>query len=287
MSQAQLWKGALLLTLSCLLFAVMGVLIRKISTDVNTQTIVFARNFIGLILLLPFILKKGKQAINTEYYHLHLVRAGVGVAAMYCFFYAIATLPLADAMLFTYAAPVFTPLIAYFWLQESISARTYLAVAVGFTGVCLVLKPSSGIAGQHAIIGLFASVLAAMAFVSVRRLTRSESTQNIVFFYCLNASILSVFPLLWEWQALGLIQLGYLTAIATLATTSQVLLSRAYALAPPGQIGPITYSAILYAGFFGWLLWGEIPDIYSLLGIALVIFSGLMTLNFKLKLAKA
>ncbi|HEY9134458.1 MAG TPA: DMT family transporter [Pseudomonadales bacterium] len=286
MSQAQLWKGAFLLTLSCLLFALMGVLIRQISPDVNTQTIVFSRNFIGLILLLPFILKKGKSAIQTHCYHLHLLRAGVGVAAMYCFFYAIATLPLADAMLFTYAAPVFTPLIAYFWLKEAIRAKTYLSVALGFIGVCLALKPSSGVIDSHAFVGLSASILAATAFVSVRRLTKSESTQKIVFFFCLNASIISAFPLLWTWQALSLLQCGYLVAIAMLATSSQLLLSRAYALAPAGQIGPISYSAILYAGLLAWLLWGEVPDTYSILGTTLVVISGLITLNFKPGTAK-
>lgn len=280
MSQAQLVKGALLLTLSCLLFAIMGVLIRSISSSVNTETIVFTRNFFGLLLFLPIILKKGLHSFQTAIYPLHFLRAAVGVAAMYCFFYAIAHLPLADAMLFTYAAPVFTPVIAYLWLKEAISARTYLAVAVGFAGVCLVIKPGSGvIASQDALIGLAACVLAAMAYVSVRRLSRSETAQIIVFFYCLNASLLSALPLFFNWQAVSIEHLAYLLAIAILATASQLFLSRAYSLAPAGRIGPVSYSAIFYAGLLAWLLWDEIPDIYSLLGIVLVVISGLITLD--------
>lgn len=280
MSQAKLAKGALLLTLSCLLFAIMGVLIKSISSSVNTETIVFTRNFFGLMLFLPIILKKGLHSFQTTIYPLHFLRAAVGVAAMYCFFYAIAHLPLADAMLFTYAAPVFTPIIAYFWLKETITARTYLAVAVGFVGVCLVIKPGSGvIASQDALIGLAACVFAAMAYVSVRRLSHSETAQIIVFFYCLNASLLSALPLLFSWQAVSIEHLAYLLAIAILATASQLFLSRAYGLAPAGRIGPISYSAIFYAGLLAWLLWDEIPDIYSLLGIVLVVISGLITLD--------
>jgi len=287
MPQAQLFKGALLLTLSCLLFAIMGVLIREISTNVNTETIVFARNFIGLILFLPIILKKGYQSFNTKIYHLHLVRSLVGVSAMYCFFYAIANLPLTDAMLFTYAAPVFTPVIAYIWLKEAITPKTYLAVAVGFAGVCLVIKPGSGIANKDAFIGLAACILAAMAYVSVRRLTRSESSQQIVFYYCLNASFFSFLPLLLNWQILNLEQCGYLIVIAMLATASQLFLSKAYSLAPAGQIGPISYSAIFYAGLLAWLIWGEVPDIFSITGILLVVVSGLITLDYKFHPPKA
>lgn len=280
MPQNQIFKGALYLSFSCLLFAFMGVLIREISSSVNTETIVFARNILGLILILPIIARKGFQNLKTEIFHLHLVRSIVGVSAMYCFFYAIAHLPLADAMLFTYAAPVFTPVIAYFWLKEAITSRTYFAVIVGLVGVILVIKPGSGLMAKDASIGLLACFLAAMAYVSVRRLTLSESAQKIVFYYCLNASFLSTLPLMMNWQPVDLPELSYLLAIAFLATLSQLFLSKAYSYSPAGQIGPISYSAIFYAGLLAWILWDEVPDLFSIMGISLVVISGFITLDY-------
>ena len=98
-------QGALLLALSALLFAFMGAGIREISGSVNNESIVFFRNLIGVLFFLPMILVSGIQPLKTAHLKSHLWRATYGLAAMYCFFYAIAHLPLADAMLFTYSAP--------------------------------------------------------------------------------------------------------------------------------------------------------------------------------------
>src|SRR5690554_3640783 len=116
-------QGAALLALSALLFASMGVLIREASITVNNENIVFFRNIIGVVFFLPLLLSKGLKPFKTKRLKSHLMRTTYGLAAMYCFFYAIAHLPLADAMVFTYSAPIFTPVIAYFWLKESLTKR--------------------------------------------------------------------------------------------------------------------------------------------------------------------
>ena len=104
--------GAALLALSALLFSLMGVAIREASISVNNESVVFFRNLVGVLFFLPLIAFKGFAPLQTQRLSAHLWRTGYGLAAMYCFFYAIAHLPLADAMLFTYSAPVFTPLSA-------------------------------------------------------------------------------------------------------------------------------------------------------------------------------
>ncbi|WP_408636813.1 DMT family transporter [Pseudomonas aestuarii] len=271
-------QGAALLALSALLFSLMGVGIREVSASVNNETVVFARNLVGVLFFLPLILLKGLHPLHTARIQSHLWRTGFGLTAMYCFFYAIAHLPLADAMLFTYSAPLFTPLIAWWWLKEPLSKRMLATTAVGLVGVLLVAKPSAALFGGQALIGMSASVLAAFAFVSIRQMSDTEPAFRMVFYFSLFSALASAIPLSWAWQPLDRLQLTWLLGIGLLATASQIIMSRAYSLAPPGLIGPFAYLAIVFAGALAWLRWGEVPDTASLLGASLIFGASLLSI---------
>ncbi|TRX76498.1 DMT family transporter [Pseudomonas mangiferae] len=271
--------GAALLALSTLLFSLMGVGIRELSGTVNNESVVFFRNLVGVLFFLPLVLVKGPGPLKTKRLASHLWRTTYGLAAMYCFFYAIAHLPLADAMLFTYSAPVFTPLIAYWWLKEPLSRRILLTSLVGLAGVFLVAKRSEALLDSQALVGVAASLLAAFAFVSIREMSDSEPAFRIVFYFALFSTLISAIPLTWAWQPLSSHQLALLFLVGLLATISQIVMSKAYALAPPGIIGPFAYLAIVFSGIIAWLRWGEAPDTGSLLGALLIIASGLLSVS--------
>lgn len=263
-------QGAALLALSALLFSGMGVLVREASATVNNENIVFFRNIVGVFFFLPLLLSKGLRPFKTKRLKSHLLRTTYGLAAMYCFFYAIAHLPLADAMVFTYSAPVFTPIIAYFWLKEPLTKRMLAFSVLGLLGVILVAKPSDAIFGSLSLVGLAASLLAASAFVSIREMSNTEPAYRMVFYFALFSSLISAIPLLWAWQPLNQQQLILLCAAGLLAALAQIIMSRAYSLAPPGLIGPVAYLAIVFAGVFSFLLWDEVPDVASILGAVLI-----------------
>lgn len=272
-------RGALLLATSALLFAVMGVLIREVSETVNNETVVFFRNLVGVFFFLPMIAYRGFGPFRTQRLGNHFLRTFYGLGAMYCFFYAIAHLPLADAMVFTYAAPIFTPVLAWWWLRESLTPRMLFMVMLGFLGVLLVAKPSGALFEAKALAGVGASLLAACAFVSIRAMSDSEPASRIVFYFSTFSALLSSIPLIWAWQPLGTRELQLLLAIGLVATTSQLVMSKAYALAPPGKIGPLSYLAIVFSGIFAWLLWGEVPGLSSWLGAGLIFASTLISMT--------
>jgi drug/metabolite transporter (DMT)-like permease len=271
-------QGAALLALSALLFSLMGVGIREVSGSVNNESVVFFRNLVGVLFFLPLILLKGVGPLKTTRIKSHLWRTSYGLAAMYCFFYAIAHLPLADAMLFTYSAPLFTPLIAWWWLKEPLSKRMLLTSCIGLLGVLLVAKPSTALFSGNALIGMSVSVLAAFAFVSIREMSDTEPAYRIVFYFSLFSALASAIPLSWAWQPLSNHELRLLLGIGLLATTSQIIMSKAYGMAPPGLIGPFAYLAIVFAGVIAWLRWGETPDLTSLIGAALIFASSLLSI---------
>lgn len=264
------------LTTSALLFSIMGICIRYASHTVDNYTIVFFRNVVGLILFLPFIFKQGIGFVKTEKLWMHSWRSVVGLAAMYGFFYAIAHLKLSNAMVFTYSSPIFIPVIAWLFLKEKITIAMLCAAGLGFIGVFCVAKPDQGLLNWISVIGIASSLLASMAFVTVRALTQTEPPERIVFYFCLIGSALSVIPMFWVWRTYHVKELLFLIGAGILANVSQIFMSHAYRLAPAGQIAPVNYMAIIFAGIWGFLLWNEVPDLYSVIGFCIILLAILL-----------
>lgn len=262
-----------LLSISAFLFSIMGVCIRYASHSVDNYTIVFFRNFVGIVIFLPLIFNKGLGFFKTQKVWMHTWRALVGLTAMYGFFYAITHLKLSNAMVFTYSSPIFIPLIAWLFLKEKVTFSMLIAATLGLCGVLFVAKPDSGMFNQISAIGLSASFLAAMAFVTVRALTNTEPPERIVFYFCLIGAIISAIPMFWTIRPYTFKELMLLISAGLLANISQMFMSYAYKLAPAGQIGPVNYIAIIFAGTWGFLLWNEIPDRYSLIGFCFILLA--------------
>ena len=269
-------KAIGLLSLSALLFSIMGVCIRYASHSLDNYTIVFFRNFVGILIFLPFIFKQGPAFFKTEKLWMHSWRAIVGLTAMYGFFYAIAHLKLSNAMVFTYSSPIFIPLIAWLFLKEKVTASMLLAAGLGLVGVMCVAKPDSGMFNVISAIGLSASFLAAMAFVTVRALTNTEPPERIVFYFCFIGTLISAIPMFWMIRPYTWRELLLLFGAGILANVSQMFMSYAYKLAPASQIGPVNYVAIIFAGCWGYLLWHEVPDHFSLIGFGFIFLAILL-----------
>ncbi|WP_413773003.1 DMT family transporter [Acinetobacter sp. ANC 4173] len=266
-------KALLCLMTSAFLFSIMGVCIRFASETVDNPTVVFFRNAVGLFIFIPMLFKQGLSFIKTDKLWMHTWRSMVGLAAMYGFFYAIAHLKLSNAMVFSYSSPIFIPLIAYFFLKERISQGMIVAAVVGLIGVLLVAKPDQGLFNSLSFIGLGACFLSAMAFVTVRALTNTEPPERIVFYFCIFGTLISSIPMYWHWRVFSLKELLLLITVGLLANISQLFMSYAYSLAPAGQIGPMNYIAIVFAGIWGFIFWHEIPDVFSILGISIILMA--------------
>ncbi|MEJ2509931.1 MAG: DMT family transporter, partial [Gammaproteobacteria bacterium] len=248
-----LLRGALLVIAAELMFASMGAVIKGLSTDLPTEMLVFFRNAFGLLFLLPLLARRGVPSLATRVPHLHLLRALSGLSAMYCFFYALSELQLANAVILKLTAPIFIPVIAAAWLREEISLGIVAAVIAGFVGVALIVRPPGGHLDAVAFIGLAGGALVALAKVTIRRLTRTEPATRIVFYFGLVATVVSVVPLAWAWRAPSPREWAMLALLGVLATSGQLLMTRGYASAPAARIGTFTYASVLFAAAYGWL----------------------------------
>ncbi len=265
---------------SALFFAAMGVGVKVAGRSLPNAEVVFFRNALGLLMLLPLVAHRGLRDLPTRHFKEHLVRGLAGLAAMYCFFYALAHMRLAEAVLLNYSMPLFMPMIERFWLQEPMPPRLWRSLVLGFAGVLLILKPGPGLFQPVAVVGLSAAVFGALAQVGVRRLTKTEPTTRIVFYFGAIATAVSAAPLPRVWTTPAPALWLVLLAMGALATLGQLFLTRAYSQAPAARVGPFIYASVVFAALFDWALWGKLPEPSSMAGAALVVAAGALTLRW-------
>jgi len=274
-----LYTGAALILLSELALVLTGVMIHTLVKHVPTEVLVLARNAIGLTFFIPWLLRNGKGAIVTHRLPLHLIRALVGIIAMYCLFYSWGHLPLAQAAVLKQTAPFFIPIVGFFWLKERITLWTVVAIVVGFIGVWIILNPNSQTdVPWIALLAIFGASLGATAKVVVRKLSLTESSIVIVFYFSLFNTLFSLIPALLVWTTPSLWVLAGMSIMAGFATLAQLLLSKGYRYAPAGQLGPFTYGSVIFASLLGWLLWDELVTSEAMIGMALVVGSGMLVM---------
>ena len=275
-------RGAFFIVTAEVSFALSAALIKLVSDSLPNQSIVFFRNLFGLLILTPLLLNAGENILKTNRLHLHLFRSGIGMGAMYCFFYALANLPLADSMLIKSTIPLIIPFISLAWLKESISKRIIVAGLLGFIGVFVILNPDGNNTNWAILVALSSSLMAALAFVTVRQLSSTEPPLRIVTYFAIVGLIISAIPLTWTWQTPTLEQCVMLLGVGLTTTIGQLLLTRGYQNAPASSVGIFTYTSVPFGTFLGWLFWQELLEPEFYLGAILIILAGVLVLRKKL-----
>ena len=281
MAQDNLARGALLLIAGELLLAIMAAMIKHLSLQgLPSELIVFARNALGLVFLFPILFSTGGLGqLRTQRIGLHLLRATTGVAAMFCFFYTIAHVALAEAILVKMTAPFFLPLTAMLWLGDRVTVRTWLAILLGFIGVAIIMRPGTGAFNPVLLIALLSAALMGVAKVSIRKMADTEPPRRIVFWFGAFSTLISAVPLLWVDIWPSATQFGWMLAIGLVATIAQICMTTAYQLASPGKVGVYNYTAVIWAASLGWLIWDERLHWTFLLGTLLIVSAGIWNLQ--------
>jgi drug/metabolite transporter (DMT)-like permease len=279
--RTDLRRGALLMVASALLFASMAAMVSLAARELNNAPIVFFRHFIMLVFLLPWLARQGRRALGTDDFAGHLVRGLAGVAAVACYFYAIARLRLADAVLLNQSMPLFIPIVERAWLGERLPARLWGVLALGFAGLLLILRPGTGVFQPAALVGLASAVLASISQVGIRRLTRTEPVTRIVFYFGLVASVVALPPAVFWWTNPSARTWVILLLMGVFATVGQLTLTRAYVHAPAARVGPFLYAGPVFAGLLDWLIWDRLPDALFVAGAVVVIAAATLALRLR------
>jgi drug/metabolite transporter (DMT)-like permease len=279
-------RGIALKLVSILLFTLMAACVKAAREHVPTGEAIFFRSFFAIPPIFAYAAWRGSlgEAFRVRDPFAHVNRGLVGVAAMACGFAALGLLPLPEAIAIGYAAPILSTALAGWLLGEAVRAFRWAAVAVGLAGVLVMLWPRLTVLASGAFtdaqalgawLGLMGAFLVALATIHIRKLTLTETTLSIVFWFSVSCTVasLATVPFGWRWPEGP--TLALLVASGLLGGVAQIVMTESYRLADASTLAPFEYSSMVYGLLLGWLAFAEVPDPQVLTGAGVVIGAGL------------
>lgn len=234
--------------------------------------IVWARMAFGALLTLPFTLHHGgAKAIRPDRPAYHTLRASVLVAATFLFFSALKYLPIADALAIFFVQPLILTAISPFVLGEKVGPRRWAAVAVGFVGTLIIIRPGFTELNPGTLLALGAGASLALYFAMTRRISGTAPAMVTTFHTSLMGTILIALPVLLLWEPPTPTQWGLLFLIGLIATVGHYLIVRAYDHAEASLLAPLAYTEMIMATVVGWWFFGDFPDGWTFFGVAILI----------------
>ncbi len=261
------------MTAAALCFSLMNVLVRSLSASFDPLQIAFFRNFFALVFMLPWLLRVGFEGLRTKRLPLHLWRSVAGLLAMMFWFYAIALLPLAEAVSLNFTVPLFATAGAAVFLGEVVRARRWCATIVGFLGVLVILRPGFAALDPAMALPILAAVFMATSTLMVKSLSRSETPGAIVLYMNLILTPLSLIPALLVWRSPDWPALGLLALVGLLALGAHLALTHAYTKADASAVVPFDYARLPFVAVLAYLIFGQVPDLWTWVGAAVIVAS--------------
>jgi drug/metabolite transporter (DMT)-like permease len=279
-------RAALLMLGSTLFFGLMAVAIRLASESLHTFQIAFFRNFFGLLAALPLLLRHGPDLLRTTQLPRYVVRCAIGIVSMMCGFWAIGHLPLAQAVALSYSTPIFVTIAAVIFLHEQVRARRWAAVALGFVGVLIIVRPGTENFSAGTLVALAAAVLSGIVSILIKQLSRTEPADRIVLFTTLLWVPMSLLPALtvWEWPR-GIVWV-WVIAAGMLGTGGHMLWTRALKLGDVSALTPISFMQLPVVALAGWLLFQETLDRWTVVGAAVIFAANVYIAHREARLAR-
>ena len=257
-------------------FSVMDAIIKWLTADYSVAQIVALRSWFGLPLLCLFALHGGGlKSLKTSRPLVHVGRYLLVLALSFSFFWALSQMKLVDAIAITFAAPIFITALSVPLLKESVGLHRWVAIIIGFCGVLIMLRPGMGVFHWAAVVVLGSVVVYALLMITTRAFKSTESTATLMLYPQLGMTLTGIVfaPFFWVTPSLG--DFGLFALAGLFGSVGVMCLTHAFRLGPAAVISPFEYSALIWATLLGFLLWGELPDSFTLIGAAIVIASGL------------
>ncbi len=277
-------RGILCVLGAAAAFGMAAACVKALGGSIPVTQVMLCRNLFAIPALLPLLLRapEGLGALRTRHPRAHAERLFWGLIGMAGAFYGYAHLPLATATALGFTMPLFLTLIAVLFMGERLRWRRGLAVALGFCGVLVVVRPGGGPGGGAGLDLLAAggvllgAVGWAMAMVTIRRMgDAGESGVAIVLWFAFSASVVAAALALPVWLAPSAVQWALLAGCGVVSALGQVLMTAAYRSGEATLLAPFEYSGILWTALLGAVVWSEVPDAAALAGIALLVGSGI------------
>ena len=248
----------------------MNVTIREVAANIHVFEIVFFRNIFAVLIFVPVLFRAEANPLRARRFGLMTVRAVLNTVAMLSFFYALTLIPLTDVTALSFTTPLFASLLAIVFLGEKMSRRRMVGLMIGLAGALVILRPGIQAIGLGSLMVLLSSGTWACALMCIKVLTRTESALTIALYAALMqvpfAFVASLF--VWVWPSWW--ELAMLAVIGGLGGLAQLCLTQAFRDADATLVMPVDFTKLIWAGLAGFVLFAEVPDIWTVLGAAVV-----------------
>lgn len=263
-------QGMALMVMVTIFIVSMHGLIRHLSQQLHPFEVAFFRNFFGIPILLPFLFRDGLALFRTPRLRVHVIRSIGHVIAMMTFFYGLSTTELATANALGFTAPLFAAALATIVLGEVFRWRRWTALIVGFVGMLIILRPGFVSLDTGPLLILCSSFVWGSVLVIIKSLGQRENVTTIVAYMILFMIPLSLVPALFVWEWPSWSQLGLMAIMGMMGTAGHFMITQALKIADTAAVMPIDFLKLIWAAALGYLVFGEIPDLWTFIGGAVV-----------------
>jgi len=268
--------GFLYMFLSVCAFSLMDIIV-KWTADYPLGQVLFFRGFFGIIFYFLIIPKNRiKNFYQTKRAILHLLRCLSGLIALIAIFIALRNLPLATVVSISFAAPIFTTFLSIFFLNEKVGLYRWLAVIIGFIGILIITEPGFESLNIYYIFPIIFCIGLSYVAIAIRQLSSTEPVWLISLNFSIAITIAGLCTLPFGWKMPTYFDFVILSLVGFFGGVANLWLSQSYKFSEVSLVTPLKYLGLVFAIFFGFLIWGEVPSLKSLFGGLLVILSSII-----------
>ena len=266
-------RGILWLMMGTLAFAVNDLFVKSLGQTMSPFQMAFFRYGIGFVLMLPFFLRMGASGLKTSRPGIHIFRLILACIAQVGVYTSVVYLPLADATALAFSRILFTTVVAVLVLREIVSGSRWSATVAGFVGVVVMVRPGGQI-DPIVFVAIGAACTFAIANVLIRIMSSTEPPNRILFYYQAGGILVFLPPTIFLWQTPPDLFSWLMTlAIGFLTTVGMIGFIRGFVVGEASVIGPTEYIRLIFAAGFGFLIFGEIPDVWTVVGALIIVGS--------------
>ena len=248
--------------------------------DVNVYVAGFFRFFLGLVIILPYIIKNKDAVLRTTHLKKHILRTILGLPAMLLYFSALVLLPIEKLTAISFVVPLIVTILAVFFLGEKIYIYRTLALILGFSGMLVIIRPGFVEISIGVYMVLFSALLWSINIIITKKISKDDSAITILAYQSIFMSLLSFIIVLFFWEMPSLKTFIYLILAAMCGTVLHLALNHAFKLVDVSMTQPYSFLNLVFASIIGYFVFNETPDLYTWVG-ALIIFVGVLIISYR------
>lgn len=276
--------GILFMLGGMFIFSAVDTQAKLLTETLHPIQIVWSRQLGLLIGVLIYILFRGVSVLRTKHPRLQITRGLLAASSATLFIVAVSYVPLADAVAVSFIAPFIVTIMGALVLKEKVGVRRWTAVTIGFIGTLIVIRPGMGVVHPAVMIVMLAATFFALRQVLSRALSNSDKTATTVAYTALVGSLVLSFPLpfVWQWPTTNQ-EIVLLASIAVMAAVAEILVIKALEVAQAVVVAPVQYTLLIWGTMYGYLVFGQLPDIWTWVGALIIVATGAYTLHREAK----